>query len=295
MSTQQKTRRGFIAAASGAVSLLSPIGRALAADAPPGNRVVCVSKQMNEFIYAIGAESHLVARDLTSIYPKEILKLPNVGYHRALSAEGIVSMRPSVLLTDGNVGPNEVLERVRSVGVPIVTMAPGDTLEGSQALMIRLGDYFGRRQAAAEVVAKWKAGLAAITANAARWNGTKKPRVLMMHMGQIAGNYLGISRGSPGDQVIAWSGGENAMDKEGGMTRLTPELISKSAPDVIIATDVGYDRYGSAAKFATLPGDGLTPAGKSRRIYRVDETEIMYFGPRTAASVKKITQWLHPA
>src|SRR3546814_6004087 len=82
--------------------------------AGPGNRVVCVSKQINEFIFDIGAQSHLVARDLTSIYPPQIVKLPSVGYHRALSAEGIISMRPSVLLTDGNVGPDPVLAQVRS-------------------------------------------------------------------------------------------------------------------------------------------------------------------------------------
>ena len=57
----------------------------------------------------------LVARDLTSIYPPQITKLPNVGYHRALSAEGIVSLRPSILLTDGNVGPNEVLDRAMAL------------------------------------------------------------------------------------------------------------------------------------------------------------------------------------
>src|SRR3984885_15051231 len=131
-------------------------GAAADADPPPGDHVVCVSKQINEFIFAIGAQDHLVARDLTSIYPPEILKLPSVGYHRALSAEGIVSLRPSVLLTDGNVGPDEVLDRVRSVGIPVVTMEPGETAEAAQGLMLKLGDYLGRKDAAAKVVASWK-------------------------------------------------------------------------------------------------------------------------------------------
>ena len=73
--------------------------------------MVCVSKQINEFMYDIHAESVLVARDLTSIYPPQITKLPSVGYHRALSAEGIISMRPTMLLTDGNLGPDAVVSR----------------------------------------------------------------------------------------------------------------------------------------------------------------------------------------
>src|SRR4051812_23446498 len=90
-----------------------------------GPRVVCVSKQINEYLYEIHAESVLVARDLTSVYPPQITKLPSVGYHRALSAEGIISMRPTMLLTDGNFGPAAVSDQVKKVGIPIVTMTPG--------------------------------------------------------------------------------------------------------------------------------------------------------------------------
>src|SRR4051812_40518421 len=61
-------------------------------------RIVCVSKQYNEIIYALGAEQNLVAVDLSSTYPGQIKKLPTVGYHRMLSAEGIISMKPTILL-----------------------------------------------------------------------------------------------------------------------------------------------------------------------------------------------------
>jgi len=77
------------------------------------------------------------------------------------------------------------------------------------------------------------------------------------------------------------------------MMRLTPELIARAAPDVIIATDVGFDRMGSAQKFATLPGVSLTPAARNGRVYRIDETELMYFSPRTPAAVRKIAGWIH--
>ena len=272
---------------------LAPATAAFAADPPPGDRVVCVSKQINEFVYDIGAESHLVARDLTSIYPSEILKLPSVGYHRALSAEGIVSMRPSILLTDGNVGPNEVLDRVRSVGIPVVTMEPGETPQGAEDLMLRLGDYFGRRQQAEAVVAKWKAAMDQTIADARQWDGKPKPKVMMIHFGQIGNSYLGLSQKGAAEQILEWAGGTNALSGDGHMLHLTPEAIAAAQPDIIIATDVGFDRYGSAGKFAQMPGVGLTPAGKNLRIYRINETEIMYFGPRTPAAVAKIARWLH--
>jgi iron complex transport system substrate-binding protein len=115
-----------------------------------------------------------------------------------------------------------------------------------------------------------------------------------MHFGQIVNGYLAVNRGGPADQMITWAGGANAIDSVGGMTRLTPELIAKAAPDVIVATDVGFDRVGSAASFAALPGVALTPAAKAGRIYRVDETELMYFGPRTPSAVRKLASMFHP-
>lgn len=259
-----------------------------------GPRVVCVSKQINEFVYDIHAESVLVARDLTSIYPPQITRLPSVGYHRALSAAGIVSMHPTMLLTDGNVGPDAVVTQVKKVGIPVVVMSPGNSPDSARALMTRLGAEFHREHQADSVIGRWNADMAAALADTMKWVNTPRPRVLIMHMGQIANNYLAIKRGTPGDQILRWAGGVNAIDSVGGMLRLTPELIAKAAPDIIIATDVGFDRLGSADKFAEMPGVAETPAGKAKRIFRVDETEVMYFGPRTAGSVRKIAAWLHP-
>ena len=287
---------GVAIVALSVAALLAGCGRQSDRHAADGQerRIVSVSKQINEFIYAIGAEDDLVAVDLTSIYPPQIRKLPTVGYHRALSAEGIISMKPTVFLTDGNVGPDAVLDQLKKVGIPITVMDPGSTVDSAQLLLTGLGKFFHREQAADTVLAEWKAGMNQLWADTASWKGEKRPRVLIIHFGQIANNYLAIKRGSTADQLMRWAGGQNAIDSVGGMMRLTPELIARAAPDVIIATDVGFDRFGSAEKFATLPGVALTPAGRNKRIYRIDEQKIMYYGPRTPAAVRELHTMIHP-
>jgi iron complex transport system substrate-binding protein len=263
---------------------------ASAAAAPARERVVCVSKQINEFMFEIGAQDVLVARDLTSVYPPAIQKLPSVGYHRALSAEGILSAKPTLFLTDGNVGPDAVIDQVRQVGIPVVVLRPGAGADSAQMLMTELGQRFHREAAAARVVGKWRSELKTLMADTT--HAGPRPRVLMMHFGQIINNYLGLKSGTTADRILRWAGGINAIDSTGGMSRLTPELIARLAPDVIIATDVGFDRAGSAEKFAELPGVSLTPAAKNHRIYRIDEIEIMYDGPRTPMAVHHIAGML---
>ncbi len=256
--------------------------------------MVSVSKQINEFIYDIGAQNNLVARDLTSIYPPAITKLPSVGYHRALSAEGIISMKPTLFLTDGNVGPDAVLAQLKQVGIPVLVIKPGNSLDSAQMLMTQLGKLFHREKAADSVIAQWRSGMDSVWADTAQWANKPRPRVLIMHMGQIVNNYLGVGGGGAADQMLRWAGATNAIDSTRAMTRLNPELIAKLAPDIIIATDVGFDQMGSAEKFATLPGVNLTPAGRNLKIYRINETELLYFGPRTPATVRKLEVMLHP-
>jgi heme transport system substrate-binding protein len=234
----------------------------------------------------------LIARDLTSVYPPAIQRLPSVGYHRALSAEGIISTKPRLFLTDGNVGPETVLDQLRKVGIPILVMNPGSTVDSAQHVLIELGQKFNREAAADSVLARWKQEMMQINADSATRTAAK-PRVLLMHFGQVINNYLAVNRGSPADHMIEYAGGVNAIDSVGGMTRLSPELIAKARPDVIVATDVGFDRLG-AEKFAALPGVSLTPAARKNRIYRIDEGEIMYFGPRMPATVKKLKAMLYP-
>jgi iron complex transport system substrate-binding protein len=256
---------------------------------------VGVSKQINEFMYAIGAQDNLVARDLTSIYPPAIRSLPSVGYHRALSAEGIISMKPTLFLTDGNVGPDAVLDQLKKVGIPMLVIKPGESLDSAQMLMVQLGKQFHREKAADSVIAQWRSGMDSIWKDTAQWTGKPHPRVLIMHFGQIGNSYLAVGGNGPATQMLHWAGAANAIDSTRSMTRLTPELIAQLAPDVIIATDVGFDRVGSADKFASLPGVNLTPAGRNKRIYRINEQELLYFGPRTPATVRELVPMVHPA
>jgi iron complex transport system substrate-binding protein len=224
-------------------------------------RIVCVSKQINEFIYAIGAEQDLVAVDLSSIYPEAIKKLPNVGYHRALSAEGILSMKPTLFLHDGSVGPDAVIAQIKQVGIPMLEMKPGkNSIDTAMQLMHTVGVYFNKEVAADSVIKLWKSNLQAALADTLKSVGKKKPRVMIIHYGQAANIYLAVA-----------------------------------APDIILATDYGFDKFGDAEKFATMPGVALTPAGKNKRIYRIDESEIIYFGPRTPSVIQKVRGYLNAA
>ena len=101
------------------VALTAP---ALAEDA---KRIVTLGGSVTEIAMALGAGDLLVARDSTSTYPSEITTLPDVGYIRGLSPEGVLSVAPDLILAEADAGPPAAVDVLTAAGVPFLRM-PGD-------------------------------------------------------------------------------------------------------------------------------------------------------------------------
>lgn len=256
-------------------------------------RIVCLAKQYNEIIYALDAEKDLVAVDLSSTYPPEIKELTTVGYHRALSAEGVLSMKPDLIIHDNNIGPEHVVTQLENLKIPMKTFGEYDrTIEGTEELMREMGNYFHKEEKAEELCTKLEADMADALEAAKSYTDT--PSVVIIHFGRASNVYLTVTKNSTAGKMIEWAGGKMAIDGERGMRHLSsPELIAKANPDVILLTDFGYDRLGTQQKIEELPGVSGTNAAKNGRIYRVEEHDLIYIGPRTGENVKVLQELIH--
>ena len=106
-------------------------------------RFVVISSIYNEIIWALGAQDKVVGVDLSSTYPPEVKNVQTVGYHRALSAEGILSLHPTAIVHDNNIGPPQVVDQIKSLNIPMKTFeARNDSIEGTKALIREMGSYF---------------------------------------------------------------------------------------------------------------------------------------------------------
>lgn len=252
-------------------------------------RIVCLSKQYNEIIFALGAQKDLVAVDLSSTYPPEIKKLTTVGYHRALSAEGILSTKPTLVIHDNNVGPEQVMKQLEGLKIPMMVFkTKGEDIATTKALISEMGDYFKKPKQADSLNAKLDADMKAATNAAAALKD--KPKVMIIHFGRANNVYLTMTKNSTSAKLIGWAGGEIPLDGERGMMQLSPESMAKTDPDVILLTDFGYDQLGSLDKIKELPGVAGTKAAKSNRIFRVEEHDLVYLGPRTGEIVLQLQQ-----
>jgi len=260
-------------------------------------RIVCIGQAYNEMIYALGAQAELVGVDYSSTYPPEIKKLTTVGYHRALSAEGILSLHPTLIIHDGNIGPDHVVRQLQDLKIPMKTFnAKNDSIEGAKALLREMGTYFHKEQRAEELCSKLDAEMASALASVKQYKDT--PRVSVIHFGRASNVYLVVGNGGRGDagsagQMVQWAGGKMAIEKPGMQQMTSPEIIAQSNPEVILMTEFGFDRLGSTDQAKTLPGVAQTDAAKNNRIYRIPEHQLMYFGPDTGTNVVELARLIH--
>jgi len=263
-----------------------------------GDRVVVISPIYNEIIWALGAQDRVVGVDLSSTYPPEVKNVTTVGYHRALSAEGILSLHPTAILHDNNIGPPQVVEQIKSLNIPMKTFdAKNDSIEGTKALIREMGTYFHKQERAEELCRTLDSQMATSLEKVKQF--TDHPRVAVIHFGRASNVYMVVGKRGRGDaagagQMVEWAGGEMAIDTEGMQRMASPEMVAQANPDVILVTDFGYDRLGgSIDQIKALPGVDTSNAAKTGRIYRVEENVLMYFGPRTGENIQKVAELIH--
>jgi iron complex transport system substrate-binding protein len=258
-----------------------------------GLRIVSVSKQLTEIIFAVGGDTALVGRDISSTWPPAAKKITAVGYHRALNPEGIVSLNPTAVWNDGNWGPQPTIEQLKKLGIPLRQFDGGNTIDSTKLLIRRIAAEFHNEKAGDSLCSRLDSEMARADSLRKAYAGQPPLRVLVIHFGQAANQYFVLNHRGIQQQMLDWAGAVNAADTAQKWKNLSAEVIAQAQPDVILATDYGFDLQGSVEKFSRLPGVSLSPAAKNNRIYRIEEHDLVYLGPRTGRNVYNLIRLIH--
>lgn len=258
-------------------------------------RIVCLSKHLTEMVFALGKGHNLVAVDLSSTYPDSAKLLKTVGYHRALNPEGIISMNPDLVIHSNDIGPENVLPQITQAGLNIKAFGGANTIDSAKLLLKELGVFFGTELKADSIIKKMDLDIAKAADTLKAHNIKDSLRVMVIHFGLRNNNYFVMSgRNAVADKMLRLAGCTPALYDGKGAREMSPEAVALANPDVIIATDFGFDRMGSMDKFiSSVPGVALTNAGKNKRIIRFEEHDIVYFGPRSGENIINLIHLLY--
>lgn len=254
-------------------------------------RIVALGGPVTETVYALGAGDLLVGSDTSSVYPEAATKLPQVGYQRTVAAEGVLALRPTLLLATDEAGPPAAIAQIRAAGVRLVLVPSEHSVAGAQAKVRAIAAALDRapegERLAGEIARQAAEAQAIVSARAAR------PGVLFLYA--RGGGVMNVAGGATAaDAMIALAGGRNAVTGYDNYRPLTAEAAVTAAPDVILTLDRGLASVGGAAKLLEQPGLALTPAGRAGRVIAFDDLYLLGFGPRTGAAIADLARALAP-
>lgn len=244
-------------------------------------RVVSIGGDVTEIIYALDAQQHLVARDSTSQRPALATKLPDVGYMRQLNAEGILSMKPTLVLASELAKPSLALQQVAQAGVKVVTVTGTPSLDAIKEKIATVAQALNRQPQGEALTAKISSQLAGVTEKLL----PVKVLFILNHSGMKA---MAAGSDTAADGAIRSAGLVNAMGSIPHYQALTQEGIVASAPQLVVIGKDGLKAMGDEENIWKLPGLALTPAGQHHNLLVVDEMALLGFGLQTPAAVAQL-------
>ncbi|MCY6379677.1 heme/hemin ABC transporter substrate-binding protein [Hoeflea prorocentri] len=252
--------------------------------------IVSIGGSITEIVFALGEQDRLVARDTTSNYPEDATKLPDVGYIRALSPEGVLSVGPDMILALEGSGPPEALEALKGASVPIVTIPERFDRDGIVAKIIAVGNALGVANKAEALAKQVEADVSRAQRQAAQ---VSQQRRVLFVLSLQGGRVLAAGANTSAAAIIEMAGGENALSDFSGYKQVNDEAIITAAPDIILVMSRTGNHQMNRESVLGHPALNATPAGKNAAIVEMGGQYLLGFGPRTAEAVRELSASLN--
>ncbi|PJX22417.1 hemin ABC transporter substrate-binding protein [Advenella sp. S44] len=251
------------------------------ASAQQAQRIVSLGGTVTEIIYDLGMQDKLVADDQSSLYPEAATKLPRVGYYRAVPAEGVLSLKPDLVIASENAGPAASLEKVRSVGVEVITVSDKPTIESLYERIEQIAQALGvpekGKLLATDIQAKVKQAQAG-TSDSLR-------TVLIINR---TGAKLMAGGDTTASAIMEMAGLDNVLKAQRGYKPVSAESLLSLKPEMIIVTSGSLEAAGGMDKFKSDPAIAFTPAVKNNRIVVMDDLLALGLGPRVSVAISQL-------
>ncbi|MFT8717671.1 heme/hemin ABC transporter substrate-binding protein [Gluconobacter potus] len=258
---------------------------------PAAQRIACIGGTITETLYAFGRSQSIIGVDLTSTWPEQAQReKKNLGYMRAISAEGVLSLRPDLILAMNDSGPAAAMDQLAASGVPVVfvdaTHSP-EAIEGRTRFLAEIVDAKPEGERLCGTISDQFRSLAL-------WRAAHpQMRRVLFVMRMTSNRPMAAGAGTAADAVIGLAGAINAGAGMQGYKIVDQENLVALRPDVILTMQQGGDAIRN--ELLADPGFQLTPAGKNRAIIAMEGERLLGFGPRTPLAALDLARLIETA
>lgn len=253
-------------------------------------RIITAGSAITETVCALGDCDKIVASDKTSLYPESIQSLPSIGYRNSIGAEGIISLKPTLIIAEKDYVKDEVLSQLSASGIKLLIIDRVYSLDGTKKLITQIAETLNHQPEGKKLIAQIDADLAETKTLLKKTSA--KPKVLAVY--NRGASNISLAGKETFGEILAYVGAENAFGTVSGYKPLNTEALIAANPDFMVTTSYGLESIGGVDGFLKIPGVAQTTAGKKKQIVSLESIMLTNFGPRVGQAIKELTVLLHP-
>ena len=251
------------------------------------SRIIIAGGSLTEIVYFLEAQENIVAVDITSNYPPETSNFPSIGYVRALSTEGVLSLNPTLIMGEEDMGPDLVIEQVTNTGIDLRIIEEDYTLDAITNKILCIARILDiENQGINKINNSLDEKIASLLTT--QKSNKKLNKKVMIILGMDGTSPMIAGSNTSGNGFINLIGGKNIMTSFDGWKPVSAESILDANPDLIIITKRGLTNFGTLEELAKHPSLAFTDAAKNNGMMVIDGMSLLGFSPRTIEVANKV-------
>jgi iron complex transport system substrate-binding protein len=250
------------------------------------HRIVSIAPNLTETLYALGAESLLVADTEYCDFPPEAKLKPHVGVPLNPSLESIVALRPDLILATTAINRLSTVESLERLGLPVYSTDPR-TVDGMLTGVERVAEAIGIAQRGEELVSGLRGQLQAIDAAVQH---EPPSRVLFVVW---ESPLISIGPKTFIADALRHAGAESVIKSKEDWPNVTPEEVVRLRPGYLVYAGSHGDETTSLNKLRERSGWKDLPAVKEGHLVMISD-EIDRPAPGLVGAIEELAKKLHP-
>lgn len=253
-------------------------------------RIITAGSAITEIVCALGECDKIIASDRTSLYPQQIQQLPSIGYRGGINAEGILSLKPTMVIAEREYVDEAVLKQLSGTALKLVVVDRKLNVEDTKKTVQQIALALNRKTEGDKLIARIENELAEVKHLLEK--KTSSPKVVCVYNRGSSS----ISGGGKDTfaEILKYAGAENAFANLDGYKPLNTESLISANPDYLIMLSSGFESIDGMDGVLKIPGVALTTAGKKKQVIVMESLKLTNFGPRVGEAVKELVLQLHP-
>lgn len=233
-------------------------------------RIVSAGASVTDLLIDLGAEKQIVGIDATSqLNNKDV---PNIGYHRQLSVEGVLSLSPTLLLGSEEMGPKPVLTKLDNAGVKVVALPSAPTVAALKQRITQVANLTDKQSKAAPLLRAVDEKRAQLKRHAL--TSTQQGIFLLVHQGRPAS--IAGANTTPNTLIELIGATNPAANTVTSYKPLSPEALLGFNPDFILVMQRSLDQLGGLTGLANaVPLLEKTQAFQQNKILAIDGSVLV--------------------